>query len=66
MTAPIQLDGPYRRPRVQRLRRALARWSVRHWLAAWLEMALLAIVAIALVAGLPFAAGVLSAYLPTL
>lgn len=66
MTAPIQLDGPYRRTRTQRLRRAIARWSVRQWLGAWLEMALLAIVAIALVAGLPFAAGVLSAYLPTL
>ncbi len=60
MTAPIQLYGPYRNRR-SRLRRALARWYLRHWLGAWFEMALLAIAVGALVAGVPFLAGVLSA-----
>lgn len=68
MSAPIQLFGPYRarRTRLARLHRALSRWALRHWLGAWLEMALLAVAVAALVAGVPFLAGVLSAYLPGL
>lgn len=67
MSAPIQLFGPYRsrHKRLSRLRRVLARWSVRQWLGAWLEVAVLAIVVAAVVVGLPFVAGVLTAYLPT-
>lgn len=66
MSPPIHLDGPYRRSRTRRLRRALAHWSVRQWLGAWLEVALLGVVVAAVVAGIPFIAGVLSAYLPAL
>lgn len=68
MTAPIQLDGPYRsrRNRMTRLRRALVHWQARQWLGAWLEVAVLAIVVAAVVVGLPFVARVLTAYLPTL
>lgn len=56
MSAPIQLYGPYRRSRSRRNPTARA-------LLAWLGAAALALVAAALVVGLPFAAGVLSAYL---
>ncbi len=56
MTAPIQLYGPYRRSRLRRNPTARA-------LLAWLGVAALALVAAALVVGLPFAVGVLSAYL---
>lgn len=68
MSAPIHLDGPYRarRSRVARLRRALARFAVRQWLGAWIELAVLAAAAVAMVAGATFVAGLISAYLPTL
>lgn len=55
MTAPIQIDGPhYRRSRLRRSPTARA-------LVAWLVVALLAVVAFALLVGLPFMAGALSA-----
>ena len=65
MTAPIQLFGPYRsrHKRRSRLRRSLARWFLRQWLGTYLQRALLAIAVGALVAGMPFLAGVLSARL---
>ncbi len=52
MTAPIQIDGPYRRSPTARA------------LAAWLVAALLAVVAFAVLVGLPFTAGALSVLLP--
>lgn len=61
MTAPIQMQGPYRRTRTQRLRRAIGRSAWAAWLSAWLGVAMLALVAALLIAGLPFIAGVLSA-----
>lgn len=63
MSAPIHLDGPYR-PRRSRLLRALTRFALRQWIAAWLELTAVAIVLALLVAGMPFIAGALSAYLP--
>lgn len=66
MTAPIQLDGPYRRQTLRRrMRRAAAQSPVAAWLRAWLGIAFLLLVLALLVAGVPFIAGVLSAYLPT-
>lgn len=61
MSAPIQLQGPYRRTRTQRLRRAIGRCAWAVWLSAWLGVAMLALVLAMLIAGLPFIAGVLSA-----
>lgn len=58
MSAPIQLDGPhYRRSRLRRSPTARA-------LVAWLVVTLLAVVAFALLVGLPFMAGVITAALP--
>lgn len=57
MTAPIQIDGPhYRRSRLRRNPTARA-------LVAWLVVALLAVVAFAVLVGLPFTAGALSVLL---
>lgn len=57
MTAPIQIDGPhYRRSRLRRNPTARA-------LVAWLVVALLAVVAFAVLVGLPFMAGALSVLL---
>lgn len=61
MSAPIRLDGPYRRTLQQRLRRAMAKSAWAAWLSAWLGVAMLALVLAMLIAGLPFIAGVLSA-----
>lgn len=57
MTAPIQIDGPhYRRSRLRRCTKARA-------LSAWLAVAALAVVAFAVLVGLPFTVGAISLYL---
>jgi len=66
MSAPVQMDGPYRRSRTRRLRRALRASAVAAWVSAWLGIAMLALVCVALVVGMPFLAGLLSAYLQRL
>lgn len=63
MSPPIHLDGPYRRSRARRLRRALRTTAVAAWVSAWLGIAMLALVCVALVVGMPFIAGALSAVL---
>lgn len=61
MTAPIQLQGPYRRTLQQRLRRAMLKSAWAAWLGAWVDVAMLALVLAVVVAGLPFITGVISA-----
>lgn len=57
MSAPIQIDGPhYRRSRLRRCPTARA-------LGAWLGVALLAVVAFAVLAGLPLSVGAITRHL---
>lgn len=57
MSAPIQLDGPhYRRSRLRRCTKARA-------LSAWLAVAALAVVAVAVLVGLPLSVGAITRHL---
>lgn len=66
MSAPIQMQGPYRRTRTQRLRRAIGRAAWALWFGGWAGICLLALVLAMVVAGIPFIAGVLSVHLPAI
>lgn len=63
MTAPIQLQYMPSRTRRQRLRRAIASPYTRQRLRICAEAALLCVLLIGVVGGIPFMAGVLSAHI---